>query len=70
LVLKYQAIRPASFTGAQVPSTPGGTSGFQRLNMSGSSAARKPLQPPIFARPNAVSSVDPTTSTSVCTASV
>ena len=40
LLLKYQAWRvswPAAFlsiTGAQVPSTPGGISGFQRLNMS------------------------------------
>jgi hypothetical protein len=32
-------MRPASFTGAHVPSTPSGMSGFQRLNMSGSSAA-------------------------------
>ena len=44
--------------------------GFQRLNISGSSAARSPLQPPTAERPKIVSSSDPSTSTAVCTASV
>src|SRR4030095_11680128 len=34
LSLKYQAWRPASFTGAHVPSTPSGTTGFHKLNIS------------------------------------
>src|SRR5687767_2936449 len=34
LSLKYQACLPASFTGAQVASTPSGTTGFHKLNIS------------------------------------
>jgi hypothetical protein len=68
--LKYQAIRPGSITGAQVPSIPVGTRGFQRLNMSEGRAARKALQPPSLARPNTVNTAEPTTRIPVCTASV
>ncbi len=46
LVLKYQAIRPGSFTGAQVPSIPAGMSGFQRLNMSEPQRRLSSPQPP------------------------
>ena len=52
-------MRPASLTGAHVPSTPAGTIGFHRLNISGSSDARRALQPPSAARPKTVSSSDP-----------
>ncbi len=52
LLLKYQAsltmFPAASFssTGAQVPSTPGGISGFHRLNMSEPQSWRSSCQPP------------------------
>src|SRR5678815_852675 len=35
LSLKYQASLATSFTGAHVPSTPAGTIGFHKLNISG-----------------------------------
>src|SRR5512145_2983851 len=44
-VLKYQAIRVGSFTGAQLPSMPAGIRGFQRLNMSEPQIRRSSLQP-------------------------
>src|SRR6478752_4307543 len=44
--LKYHAMRVGSFTGAQVPSTPDGISGFQRLNMSEPAMRRSSPQPP------------------------
>ncbi len=69
-VLKYQAIRPGSLTGAQVPSTPAGISGFHRLKYSGSSAARSPLHPPSSDSPNMVSRSEPMIRISVCSASV
>ena len=68
--LKYHAIRFGSITGAHVPSIPSGMIGFHRLNMSGSSASLSPPQPPSALSPNHVSSPDPSTSTSVCSASV
>jgi hypothetical protein len=40
-----------SSTGAQVPSTPGGISGFHRLNMSDGTAARSSLHPPSWYSP-------------------
>ena len=52
LPLKYHASRtisPAAFfssTGAQVPWTPAGKSGFQRLNMSEPQITRSSCQPP------------------------
>ena len=51
--------RRFSSTGAHVPSTPGGTRGFQRLNISGPSVARNSPQPPSFSRPKTVSSSEP-----------
>ena len=49
---------------------PAGTSGFQRLNMSDGSAARKAPQPPIASSPYQVSTAEPSTRIAVCTASV
>ena len=63
-------MRDVSLTGAQVPSMPGGMSGFQRLNMSDGSAARSSCQPPSRIRPNTVMRTEPTMRMIVCTASV
>ena len=68
--LKYQAMRPASFTGAHVPSTPAGSSGFHMLNIAGSRAARSSPHPPRARSPNIVSSREPSTRIAVWTASV
>src|SRR2546425_700014 len=63
-------MRDVSLTGAQVPSMPGGMSGFQRLNMSDGSAARSSCQPPSRIRPNTAMRTEPTMRMIVCTASV
>ena len=70
LPLKYHAIRFGSSTGAQAPSIPSGMIGFHRLKRSGSRASRSPPQPPSADSPNQVKRPEPTTSTSVCSASV
>ncbi len=59
LSLKYQAIRPVSFTGAQVASMPAGTSGFQRLNMFEPQTVRNSSQPPSSISPNTVTIAEP-----------
>ena len=63
-------MRPASFTGAQVPSTPAGSSGFHMLNIVGSRAARSWSHPPRARRPKIVRSMEPATRITVWTASV
>ena len=68
--LKYHAMRPLSWTGAQVPSMPAGTNGFQRLNMSEPQAACSFPQPPSSMSPNTVTRADPTMKMMVCSVSV
>src|SRR5688572_23938748 len=74
--LKYHAClssRPplsVSITGAHVPSTPGGTRGFHRLNISDPAHFRNSPHPPSSIRPYVVSSVDPRISTTTCTVSL
>ncbi len=74
--LKYHAsltTRPASFltsVGAQVASTPAGTMGFHRLNMSEPQISRRRLQPPNSCKPKIVSSAEPPMRTQTWTASL
>src|SRR6185369_8086464 len=76
LPLKYQAsfktfpAASVSSTGAQVPSTPAGIIGFQRLNISEPHQWRSSCQPPSFTSPYAVRENEPRMSTKVCTASL
>src|ERR1700687_4534468 len=76
LPLKYQACLttcPAalvSITGAHVPCTPGGISGFHKLNMSDPHQWRSSPQPPNLCSPQNVSSAEPLMSTITCTASL
>ena len=63
-------LKPETSTGAQVPSTPSGTSGFHRSNRSEPEISYSLSQPPSACRPNTVTRTEPSTSTMVCTASV
>src|SRR5262245_44210418 len=59
-----------SRTGAQLPCTPAGISGFHRLNMSEPHQTRSSCHPPSLTSPYAVREKEPRMSTNVCTASL
>ena len=66
----YTALLDLARTGAQVPSTPSGPSGFHRSNISEPAIARSCPQPPSASSPYRVTRTEPRIRITVCSASV